>query len=341
MKPLLGPWRITFDTNPDICNIHCRMCEEHSRFRKDKNTKNRMMDFSIIKNVIESAAKHGLKEIIPSTMGEPLLYPHMEDIIKLVRMYKLKLNLTTNGSFPNYGAEKWGNMLLPFISDMKISINGSTKRTDEYIMEGINFENHITNIKKIIVIRNQLIKDNINKPGVTFQITYMESNIDELPDLLKLAIDLDADRFKGHHMWITWPELEEESLTRNIESRKKWNKIVNRMLNIADQYRLKNGNRIKLDNVYPIPLFELDSRLLDDWICPFLGREAWIAWNGTFNVCCSPDILRQTFGYYGNVEETDFISLWNSDEYKKFVLNWENFDVCKNCNMRRPIERGR
>ena len=24
-----GPWRITFDTNPDDCNLHCIMCEDH------------------------------------------------------------------------------------------------------------------------------------------------------------------------------------------------------------------------------------------------------------------------------------------------------------------------
>ena len=27
-----GPWRITFDTNPDDCNLHCIMCEDHSPF---------------------------------------------------------------------------------------------------------------------------------------------------------------------------------------------------------------------------------------------------------------------------------------------------------------------
>ena len=26
------PWRITFDTNPDHCNYHCTMCEEHSPY---------------------------------------------------------------------------------------------------------------------------------------------------------------------------------------------------------------------------------------------------------------------------------------------------------------------
>ena len=27
-----GPWRITFDTNPDDCNLHCIMCEDHSPY---------------------------------------------------------------------------------------------------------------------------------------------------------------------------------------------------------------------------------------------------------------------------------------------------------------------
>lgn len=28
------PWRITFDTNPDDCNLRCMMCEEHSIYSK-------------------------------------------------------------------------------------------------------------------------------------------------------------------------------------------------------------------------------------------------------------------------------------------------------------------
>ena len=66
---LKGPWRITFDTNPDQCNIHCIMCEEHSKHNLSKGDMNRIMDFHIIEDVIEDAVGYGLKEIIPSTMG--------------------------------------------------------------------------------------------------------------------------------------------------------------------------------------------------------------------------------------------------------------------------------
>jgi MoaA/NifB/PqqE/SkfB family radical SAM enzyme len=38
-------------------------------------------------------------------MGEPLLYEHFEGILELCRRYGVKLNLTTNGTFPRLGAE--------------------------------------------------------------------------------------------------------------------------------------------------------------------------------------------------------------------------------------------
>jgi len=50
---LIGPWRITFDTNPDQCNLRCIMCEEHSNYNIDNKSIIRIMDFEIIEEVIE------------------------------------------------------------------------------------------------------------------------------------------------------------------------------------------------------------------------------------------------------------------------------------------------
>ncbi len=329
-----GPWRITFDTNPDLCNIHCIMCEEHSDFKRESDKQNRIMPFKIIENVIKNVASYGLKEIVPSTMGEPLLYPKFEKIIELIKEHDLKLNLTTNGTFPRLGVEKWGNLILPIASDIKISINGAFKDTAEKIMNGINFTKQLSSIKKIIELRNKFRGKGINYPTITFQTTYLESNLRELPDLLKLAIKLNADRFKGHHLWITHPELSEESLRRNNKAIQKWNNIVMILRKIAERHRLRNGKKILLANVYPL---SKDCAISRGFICPFLGREAWIAWNGTFNVCCAPNNLRQSLGNYGNVFDTNFMDLWNSQEYNNLINNWGNFEVCKKCNMRRPM----
>ncbi|MHA1249352.1 MAG: radical SAM/SPASM domain-containing protein [Candidatus Helarchaeota archaeon] len=331
------PWRITFDTNPDDCNLHCIMCELHSPFNNKKHNLKRRMPFWIIEKVINETAPLGLKEIIPSTMGEPLLYPDFIKIIDLVKNYNLKLNLTTNGTFPRLGVEKWANLILPIASDIKISINGSNKKIDEEIMQGIKFEKHLANIKKLIEIRNNLFGNKNGTPTITFQVTFMKKNLENLPELLKLAINLGADRFKGHHLWITWPQLQCESLRNDSESITQWNKMVDTLVNIAENWHLKNGKKIVLANVYKIDQDTTNSSNQSDWICPFLGREAWIAWDGTFNVCCSPDNLRKKFGFFGNVKSKNFIDLWNSEQYNSLIKNWGNHEVCKACNMKRPL----
>ena len=73
------PWRITFDTNPDHCNYHCTMCEEHSPYsplqfqRRTAGYAKRVMSFDMIARNVEAMAKIGLREIIPSTMGETIV----------------------------------------------------------------------------------------------------------------------------------------------------------------------------------------------------------------------------------------------------------------------------
>ncbi len=332
---LRTPWRLTFDTNPDQCNLHCIMCEEHSNYIIKKEMMNRIMDFKIIEDVLEDTVKFGLKEVIPSTMGEPLLYKNIIDLLNLIKHYKLKLNLTTNGTFPRLNVEDWGQLILPIASDVKISINGASKKINESIMEGIDFDKHVEFIKRFLEIRDIIRREGLNYPTITFQATFMKKNLKELPELLRLAIKLGIDRFKGHHLWIIHPELDEESLRKKKIDIKHWNSIVDKMNLIIENERLRNGNKIRLENVYSIPI-KNENVIPDAYLCPFLGKEAWIAWDGTFNVCCSPDNLRQSLGCFGNIKNTNFMEIWNSDNYKQLVDNWGNYEVCKICNMRRP-----
>ena len=202
-----GPWRITFDTNPDTCNLKCIMCEEHSEHsllqlqRKKEGRDRRVMPFEMIEKVIAEAAPHGLREIIPSTMGEPLLYDQFEGIIELCQRYGVKLNLTTNGTFPRLGAAEWAKRIVPVTSDVKISWNGGTKATHEAIMVGSKWENVLENARTFIAIRDAHAAAGGNRCRVTFQLTFLESNVHELADMVRLAIELGVDRVKGHHLW--------------------------------------------------------------------------------------------------------------------------------------------
>jgi len=146
-----------------------------------------------------------------------------------------------------------------------------------------------------------------------------------------------VDRVKGHHLWVTWQELEKESLRRSNDSRLRWNRIVREVHSIAGVKKLPDGSPIKLDNFITLPDSVNGSMVPKEWTCPFAAQEAWIAWDGTFNVCCCPDQTRKNLGYFGNVKENDFMELWTSEGYQEFIERWGNYEACEVCNMRRPV----
>ena len=336
-----GPWRITFDTNPDTCNLGCVMCEEHSphsplrQRREAKGATHRSMPFELIARVVAGAAPHGLREIIPSTMGEPLLYPHFERILELCRRHGVKLNLTTNGTFPRLGARAWAERIVPVGSDVKISWNGATKATQEAIMLGSCWEQMVANMREFVAVRDQLALKPGERCRVTLQVTFLESNVHELADIVRLAIGLGADRLKGHHVWTHFDEIEGESMRRSAESIGRWNAAVTAAREAAAEQTLPNGKHILLENI-----FLLDPNASGDLApggpCPFLGQEAWVSAGGRFDPCCAPDAKRRTLGDFGNLHERDLMDVWRGAAYQELTSTYRNRRLCLGCNMRRP-----
>lgn len=337
-----GPFRITFDTNPDTCNLHCIMCEEHSPHsplqirRKEEGRPQRLMPFDMIERVIADAARHGLREIIPSTMGEPLLYEQFEGILELCRRHCVKLNLTTNGTFPRYGASAWAERIVPVASDVKISWNGATKTTHEAIMSGNRWDKALQNARDFIAVRDIHAAEGGNRCRITFQLTFLESNVDELADVVRLALELGVDRVKGHHLWAHFDEIREQSMRRNPEVIRRWNQAVVEARAAASERSLPNGQPILLENIFP-----LDEGAAEDLTpggpCPFLGQEAWVSAVGRFDPCCAPDAQRRSLGEFGNLHEMSIMDIWNSDAYSELVATYRNRKLCLGCNMRKPV----
>ena len=336
-----GPWRITFDTNPDDCNLRCIMCEDHSphsstqRDRRAAGLPKRRMNMGLIRRVLAEASGNGLREIIPSTMGEPLLYRHMDEIIDLCAEYGVKLNLTTNGTFPGRGAWAWAERIAPVGSDVKVSWNGATGETQERVMLGSNWERVVENVRAFVGVRDEHAHGGGNRCRVTFQLTFMEVNYAELPDVVKLAAELGVDRVKGHHLWVHAPQMQGQSMRRNREAVSRWNEAAAAAHRAADLYRRPDGGRVLLENIFPLDEHDPDD-IAPSGECPFLGREAWVAADGRFNPCCAPDALRRTLGDFGNLNDRGLSEIWESAEYRQLRDGYMNRRLCQGCNMRRP-----
>lgn len=337
------PWRITFDTNPDHCNLKCIMCEEHSPYsskqtrRKAEGRHRRTMPFEIIERVVADMAPDGLKEIIPSTMGEPLLYEDFDGILNLCKKYGVKLNLTTNGTFPRLGAQVWAERIVPVTSDVKISWNGSTKDTYEAIMLGSRWELALNNLRTFIAVRDAHATAGGNRCRVTLQLTFLKSNVGELADMVRLAIDLGVDRVKGHQLWPHFDEIRDQSMRHSQEAIRRWNQAVHEARNIAIAGMPPNVRPVLLENIFLLDE-EATSDLAPGGPCPFLGKEAWVSAMGRFNPCCAPDDQRLTLGKFGNLQEQSFMEIWNGDNYRYLMATYPSRGSCLGCNMRKPAE---
>lgn len=337
-----GPWRITFDTNPDTCNLHCVMCEEHSLHshlqveRKTAGQAHRLMPIELIRRVVADAVPHGLREIIPSTMGEPLLYKHFEEILDLCREYGLRLNLTTNGTFPGLGAEEWAKRIVPLSSDIKVSWNGATPETHEAIMLGSHWVSVLDNLRILIAVRNQHADAGGNRCRITLQLTFLEANVGELADMVRLAIDLGVDRLKGHHLWAHFEAISEQSMRRNTDAIRRWNIAVIKARQVVAERMLANGKPLILENLF---LLEdtASADLAPGGPCPFLGREVWVSAQGRFDPCCAPDAQRRTLGDFGNLHEHGLMDIWRDGDYRNLLASYRNRTLCRGCNMRQPV----
>jgi len=335
-------WRITIDTNPEDCNLKCVMCEEHSPYSdfiptlyKETGVKRRRMKFETVEDVFQQAEKLGVKEIIPSTMGEPLLYKQIDKIFELSEKHNIKINLTTNGTFPKKTVLEWAKLIVPNTSDVKISWNGATKETAEKIMIGVDFEQAIKNVKEFVQYRNEYFVETGYFCRVTLQLTFMQNNMHELADIIKLAATLGVDRVKGHQLWTHFEEIKSLSMKDTNESVKQWNEYVKQAYEAQENFRKPNGEKVILENI--IPLHENENiEVPVEYDCPFLEKELWISATGNISPCCAPDNLRKSLGNFGNIETTTIEDVLQSSVYTELVSNYKTKPLCKTCNMRKP-----
>lgn len=229
--------RVTLLTNPDVCNLHCPLCFLNQRAlcncdaRRARNgnrncppdngrerffycNKERRafgmdeMPFEVAQAAIEKYAaerdasgKRLLREVIPSTMGEPLLYSHFDELLELCRTLGIPLNLTTNGTFPG----KWGSdaameLLLRSCSDIKVSYLASEQ-----------FDGWKANVEKLVRVRDRLREyaESAGNAGVkcaetaesrvatvSLQVTLHKKNLQEVPEIVSWASAIGVDRIK-------------------------------------------------------------------------------------------------------------------------------------------------
>jgi len=335
-------WRITLDTNPEDCNLNCLMCEENSEYSafkenlyKSTGKKHRRMPLSWIEPIIQQAAEMGVREIIPTTMGDPLVSPHFERIVASAKENGLKLNVTHNGTFPGKGAKEWAEIITPVTSDIKISWNGATRETAESIMKGIDYTQAMKNLKTLLKERDKTKAKTGHYCSISLQLTFMTINLAEIPEIIRLAGTMGVDRVKGHHLWTHFEEIEQLAMTNSQTKINDWNRCLEAIKDVITDLESQNIKAPSLEGFFPI-CPDSEEKVPTSYDCPFLGKELWISATGQYAPCCAPDEQRKTLGSFGQFPETTLSEVMQSSAYLWLQQHYKEIDLCQHCKMRKP-----
>lgn len=333
-----GPWRITFVTNPDDCNLGCPMCEcgvgAPSWGERDCRSQPRRLDPERVLAVLDERRGSALREVIPSTMGEPLLWDGLDLLVDRCAVLGLTLNLTTNGTWPGRGPARWAARLLPVASDLKLSWNGATPETAAAVMSGLELDRAIDDLRIVVAHRDAVAGWTGARPTISFQVTAQEANVAELPAIVRLAAALGVDRVKVNHLQVRFPSLAQASLLRNREAIARWNRAVHLMRAAAEEARTPAGRRVALQNAVELP--HNPAERLPPGPCPFVGVEAWVLVDGRFAPCPHPAAARGELGAFGSLAERALGQFWSGEPLRALAAGYERHPVCAGCAFRRP-----
>lgn len=325
-----GPWRLTLVTNPDDCTLACDMCPcGVARARGSPPRPARRMAPALALAILEERRGSSLVQVIPSTLGEPLLWQGLDALLNKCAELGLLVNATTNGTFPGRGPEAWGEALLPVAADVKISWNGATAATAEAIMPGLSFARAQDGVRRLAAVRERVARALGRRPTLSFQVTVQEANVAELADIVRLAGRLGVDRVKLNHLQVRFPWLAGRSLTRHAAGVARWNAAVAAARDAAAE-EAASGRRVALQNAAP-----LDPAPGPPGPCPFAGREAWVLWDGRFLPCPHPAAAEGAFGDLGDVARTPLGALWEGEAFRAFLRGHLDHPVCRACRLRR------
>jgi len=248
--------RLTLQISPGLCNQQCLVCRVHSPWNlQGKPTA--QLNWQQIESQIRNAHAQGVRELIPGSMGEPLLHPTFPQIVDLCNQLGWHINILTNGSFPQ-GIAYWHEIL----KDAQLKMQfGITQSWDELTQQG--FQSQVAHWQSLHC-------------GVTtLQIAVSTQNKGDQVKWMRFAKQWGIRRIKLNALVVHFSQLRSWQSTDSPT----WILRLKRLSLLADRLGIElSGSATKLTHVFPRLCTYHDQEI---WInelnqrepCPLTGRR--------------------------------------------------------------------
>ena len=191
----------------NICNLKCKFCPDTSRVKAYMTTEKFEKIIKKIHTYTNLVCLH--------VKGEPLLHNNLEEILRILEKYKIKANITTNGTLikdkldilKKHKSVRQINISLHSITQNDILYKEYLKDIFESVeeLENIIISYRLWNLKTIEEndINNEIIKEIENH----YKIENLKENLSK-NEFLKIKENV----FINQDIEFTWPDIKKENI---------------------------------------------------------------------------------------------------------------------------------
>lgn len=299
------PRRLVFELT-NACNLDCVMCGRNAAdFKPTMFDMDVFRSFEPLMDVVEEVTLMG--------WGEPTIHPHFNEMLQTINMHSARKYFCTNGM----NLKKIKNAIFDYNVDVfAVSLDGATDETNGRIRRGSKIDQITEDLKEIVQIKKER---GLKYPWINFVFCAMRSNIQELPDLVRLAAEIGIEEVKVVYLTVFGEDLLNETLWGEDE-------LVHEVFEKAIEVGEELGVVLKLPHYVGEDVAE--DRFHKD--CFVSWRDFFLGSDGFVRPCMSTPVQFFEFD-----KDKPFMDIWNAPEYvnyRKIVNNQKEMDdPCKRC----------
>lgn len=307
-----------------ICNFNCTFCPKSFMTRR-----NGYIETTLAKKIISEIAQNRISEKITfHIMGEPFLHPDFFEIIQYAVAEKVKIGVTTNGSYLTEANSK--RLIAAGLDQINISLQTPSEETFKLRQaKGIPFASYLDNILNFIKIASG--------SGTVIKLHILNTRFAKGERL----------KNKGDINVISTRDTLKETLSE-------LSKKIYSLSGISDKGRLdnvlKNIQKIGITkwNVLEIaPNIFFETYMFDTWgnslnkgkikkgyygYCSSMSDHFGILWNGDLILCCK-DFDGKT--KIGNISDSSIMDILNSEKMTAIMAGFKRYKIihphCQTC----------
>lgn len=290
----------------NACNLNCIMCG-----RNAADFKPTMFDMEIFRSF--EPIMDTIEEVTLMGWGEPTIHPNFTEMLEIINRHSARKYFCSNGM----NLKKIKDAIFDYQVDVfAVSLDGATDETNSRIRRGSKIEQITEDLKEIVEIKKER---GLKYPWINFVFCAMQSNIRELPDLVRLAAEIGIEEVKVVYLTVFGEDLMNESLWGHEELVKE---VFEAAIRVGDEL----GILLKLPHY--IGEDEAGDKLHKD--CFVAWRDFFLGSDGYVRPCMSTPIH-----FFEYDKKKAFMEMWNAPEYQKYrriVNNQQEMESpCKRC----------